>query len=120
MVGCMSGDFLRRKKGIFFILFFFFCLLVFGQESQAEDDKKLKEEILSVYKSAGEEGLRNFVKNRKDKIPKKFVVKLSESGVNERKKEWLNISVVMAEEINDEKTMAGVYYNLGDDRLRRV
>jgi CHAT domain-containing protein/predicted negative regulator of RcsB-dependent stress response len=114
MVRCLRGDILKRKKGMFFILFCFFCFLVFGQEKQADNDKKLKEEILAVYKSSGEEGLRDFVKDDEDKIPKKFIVKLSESGVNERKQEWLNISVVIAEEINDQKTMAGVYYNLGD------
>jgi len=115
MVGCMSRDVFRREKGIFFILFCLFCMLVFGQENQVENDNKLKEEILAVYKSAGEEGLRDFVKSKKDIIGNEFIVELAKSGVKERNEEWLKISEIIAEEKNDEKTLADVLYNTGEN-----
>jgi hypothetical protein len=76
-----------RSVQIFFILFCLFCLLVFGQENQVDNDTRLKEEILAVYKSAGEEGLRNFIKSRKDIIDNKFIVDLAKSAVKERNEE---------------------------------
>jgi len=102
-----------RSLQIFFILFCFFCLLVFGQENQAENDNKLKKEILAVYKSAGEEGLRNLVKSKKDIIGNEFIIDLAKSAVKERNEEWLKISEIIAEEKKDEKTLADVLYNTG-------
>ncbi len=116
MAGCVSGNFLKRKKGIFFILFCFFVLLVIGQANQPGDEKeeKLKEEILAVYKSGGEEGLRNFVKNRNEDIRNEFIVEFAKSGEKERKEEWLKISEIMAEEKKDEKTIADVLFRTGE------
>jgi len=114
MVGCMSGDFLRGKKGIFFILFFLFCLVGFGQESQVDDDTKLKDEILAVYKLLGEEGLRNFVKGKKDIITSKFIVNLAKSGIKERKEEWLIVCKIVAEEKEDEISIVDVLFRTGE------
>lgn len=108
-----SGVYKKRKLQIFFILLFFLGTFVFGMENQAENDKKLKEEILAVYESEGEEGLRNFVKSRKDHITNKFISGFAESSVKERNEELLKTSLVIAEEKNDEKALADVYYNMG-------
>jgi CHAT domain-containing protein/Tfp pilus assembly protein PilF len=98
------------------ILFFLFGTVAFGQDKKidTEQDKKLREEILSIYKSKGEEGLRGFVKDKKDTISNKFIVDFAESGVKERKAEWLKACEIMAEEKKDEKTLAEAYYQVSE------
>jgi hypothetical protein len=71
----------KGKVRILFVLLFFLGAFVFCQENQTESEEKLKEEILAVYKSKGEEGLRNFVKDKRDSIENKFIVELAKSGV---------------------------------------
>jgi CHAT domain-containing protein/Tfp pilus assembly protein PilF len=112
----MNGKFFGRQQKIslVFILFTFFVSIVFCQENQINDNKKLKEEILAVFKTGSEEGLRDFVKSNKDSIENKFIVNFAESGVKERNQEWLKISEIIAEEKRDEKALAGVYYNMGE------
>lgn len=108
-----SGIYKKRKMQILFILLFFLGTFIFGQENQTDKDKKLKEDILAVYKSKGEEGLRNFVKDKRSSIEIKFIVELAESGVKGKNEELLNISLIIAEEKKDKKTLADVYYSMG-------
>ena len=98
-----------RSVQIFFILF---CLLVFGQENQVDNDTRLKEEILAVYKSAGEEGLRDLVLKNNDKISNKFIGDFAESGVRERNEKWLRICEIIAKEQKDEKALIDVYLRM--------
>ncbi len=53
-----------NRVRIVFILILFAGTFVFGQEKQDKEDKQLREEILSIYKSGGEQGLRDFVKKK--------------------------------------------------------
>jgi CHAT domain-containing protein/tetratricopeptide (TPR) repeat protein len=98
------------------MLVFFLAVFVFGQDKQvnADKDKQLREEILEVYQSKGEQGLRDFVIKEKEKITNKFIVDLAKEGVKERKEEWLKICEIMAEEKNDEKALADVLYRTGE------
>jgi CHAT domain-containing protein/uncharacterized protein HemY len=103
----------KQKMSLVFILFSFFVSIVFCQENQINGNKKLKEEILAVFKTGGEEGLRDFVKTNKDRIENKFIVNIAKSGVKERSQEWIKICEIIAEEKKDEKTLADVYYYIG-------
>jgi len=109
---------LKKRLSIALMLAFFICLgvFVFGQERQGDDDKdkKLRDEILSVYKAEGEKGLRDFVKKNQDRVPNKFVLDFAQAGVKERKEEWLKTCEIMAEEKKDERTLADVYYQWGN------
>ena len=114
----MNGKFLKKGINLILILFLFWGIstLAFGQDKNknANDDKPLREEVLTVYQSGGEQGLRNFIKKQGDKITNKFIVDFAEAGVDERKEEWLQICEVMAEEKRDEKTLADVYLKMGE------
>ncbi|MCK5058185.1 MAG: tetratricopeptide repeat protein, partial [Candidatus Aminicenantes bacterium] len=111
----MAGKFFGKKGLVVsgMILFFFFCAILLAQENQTNDDKKLRGEILTVFKDNGEKGLRNFIKDRLSHISKKFILDLAESGVKERKEKWLNISKILAEEKKDEKILAEILFKLG-------
>ena len=102
-----------NRVKIVFILVLIVSTFVVGQDKQDKQDKQLREEILAAYKSGGDQGLRHFVKKQKDKISNKFIVDFAETGVKERKIEWLNASKIMAEEKKDEKKLADVLYNTG-------
>jgi tetratricopeptide (TPR) repeat protein len=106
----------NKRVQIFLILFCFFCAIAVGQESKVNDEnnEKLKADILSLFKSKGEEGLRNFVKKHNDKISNQFIVDFAESGVKEKKEEWLSICKVIADEKKDQKAIADVYLKLGE------
>jgi hypothetical protein len=97
------------------ILFFFLSVYIFSQEKQMNDDKdkKLRNEILSVYQSKGEQGLRDFVQSNTDKIANKFIVDFAELGVKERSEEWLKTCENLADVKNDEKSLADVYCKMG-------
>jgi CHAT domain-containing protein/predicted negative regulator of RcsB-dependent stress response len=101
---------------IVFVLVFFLGMLVFSREKQVDEDKnkKLREEILTVYQSLGEQGLLDFVKKKKDKISNTFIIDCAKAGVKERKEEWLKVCAIFAKEKNDEKTMADVLYQTGE------
>jgi CHAT domain-containing protein/tetratricopeptide (TPR) repeat protein len=105
----------RRKQQVFLVLIFLFCAVVFARENQVNEDKekKLREEILAVYKAKGEQGLLDFVKKQGDKISNQLIVDFAKAGLEERKEEWLKICEIMVEEKKDEKTLADVYYNMG-------
>lgn len=105
----------KSLKG-FVVLVFFFTAIVLGQESQVNEEnyEKLKEESISVFKSKGEEGLRNFLKSKEGEISNKFVLKIADSGVKERNEEWLTISTIIAEENGDEKILADILNKLGE------
>lgn len=112
----MRGKHFSKKVSFVLILVLLTGLgtLVFGQEKTKTDkDKKMREEILSIYQSKGEKGLLDFVKKQGDKISNKFIVDFAEAGVNERKEKWLKVCEIMAEEKKDEKTLADVYYKMG-------
>ena len=97
-----------RGEFLFFILFFLFSVLFFGQDKLSTEDKKLREEILTEFKSKGEEGLRNFAKNKAGSITQKFIARFAEDGVKDKKEAWLKICTVIAEEKKDEKITADV------------
>jgi CHAT domain-containing protein/Tfp pilus assembly protein PilF len=100
---------------IVFIMVFFFSALVFPQEKQADPEKKLREEILAVYQSKGEQGIRGFFKKEKDKITNKFIVDFAEAGLRGRKEDWLKVCEIMAEEKKDKKTQADVLLKIGSN-----
>ena len=101
---------------IVFILVFFLGVCVFSQDKQVNENenKKLREEILTVYQSIGEQGLRDFMKKKKDKIANKFIVDFAELGVKERSEEWLKTCENLADVKNDEKSLADVYCKMGE------
>ena len=112
----MVGRRIRNIKGlhIFLILFFFIGGLVFSQDELSAADKKLQEEILAAFKSGGEEGVRNFAKNKKDSISSEFIAAFAQSAAKGKKEEWLKICMVIAEEKKDEKAVADVNLRMGD------
>jgi tetratricopeptide (TPR) repeat protein len=105
------------KKGIKLILtiflFFSFTVSVFLQEKQSDREKQLREEIIIVYQSKGEQGLRDFFKKNKKQITNKFILNFAETGLNERKQKWLKACEIMAEEKKNEKTLVDVYLKKG-------
>ena len=105
-----------KRVQIVFILVFVLSAFVFGQDKQDEQDKQLREEILSVYESKGEKGLREFFEKQKDKISKEFIVKFAKAGKKERKEKWLKICEIMAEEKKNEneKVLADVLFQKGE------
>ena len=94
------------------VLCFLFSEFMFGQGNQASSNEKMREEIISVYKSKGEKVLQDFVKSRKGDFSDRFIVDLAELGVKKRNEEWLNVSVILAEEITGVETQAKVYYQM--------
>lgn len=111
----MNGRSVKMNFSLVLMLFLFIGVntLVLGQNEPADDDKRLREEILSVYQAKGEQGLRYFVRKQKDKIPNRFVTNFANAGVKERSEERLKICEIMAEEKKDEKTLADVLYQTG-------
>jgi len=111
----MYGKSLKKRVNLSLILFLFlgFSALVLGQEKQDNQEKQLRDEILSVYQAKGEQGLRDFVKKQKDKISNKFIVDFADDGVDERKKEWLTLCEIMAKEKKDKKTVAEILFRMG-------
>jgi tetratricopeptide (TPR) repeat protein len=104
----------KSNRGkIVFILFVFFAAIVFAQDKQGDDNKELREEILAVYKSRGEKGLRDYVKKNQDKISNTFIVDFAKSGVKGRNEEWLEICLMLAEQTEDKKTLADVLHHTG-------
>jgi len=103
-----------KRLKIVFILFFVLGVAAFSLDKQGieDKDKGLREEILAVYQSKGEQGLRDFFKEKGNEITGKFIVDFAEAGVKERKEEWLKACEIMAEEKKDEKTLADVLYIL--------
>jgi CHAT domain-containing protein/Tfp pilus assembly protein PilF len=104
-----------KRIHIFSVLIFFFTIVVVSQGSQVNDEnnEKLKTDILSLFKSKGEEGLRNYVKKHKDKISNQFIIDLAKAGYKEKQEEWLRVGKIMAEEKKDEGTLADVLYRSG-------
>ena len=102
----MTSIVFRMK--IVFILVFFLVTIFCSRDKQVNENKQLREEILAVYQSGGEQGLRHFVRNKKDKISNKFIVDFAKDGVKERKKEWLKVCKIVAKEKKDKKTTADV------------
>jgi CHAT domain-containing protein/predicted negative regulator of RcsB-dependent stress response len=98
------------------MLVFFWGAIVFAQDKSgnADKDRQLREEILAVYKSKGEQGLLDFFRKKKDKISNKFIVDFADAGLKERKEEWLRVCEIIAEEKGDEKTLADVLYQTGE------
>jgi CHAT domain-containing protein/Tfp pilus assembly protein PilF len=105
----------NNRVKIVFILVCFSGMFAFNQEKQVDEDKnkKLREEILAVYNSGGEQGLTDFFKRDQGKITNKFIGDFAKTGLKERKEEWLKICKIIAEEKKDEKTLADVLYNTG-------
>ncbi|HLP46855.1 MAG TPA: CHAT domain-containing protein [Candidatus Kapabacteria bacterium] len=108
---------MRSKRLIIvFILFFVLGLAAFSQDTQStgDKDKGLREEILRVFKSGGEQGLRDYVKEKGKEITGKFIVDFTLEGMRERIEEWLKIGEIMAEEKNDDRIRADVSIKMGD------
>lgn len=79
-----------------------------GEEYSSRKNKPLKEEILAVYYSQKEQGLREFLESGKKKVDYKFIDDFTEAGSWEKKKKWLKITRILAEEKNDQKILAEV------------
>jgi CHAT domain-containing protein/predicted negative regulator of RcsB-dependent stress response len=106
---------INKRLQIVSILVFLLGVLVFGQDKHVSEDKnkKLKGEILNVFESKGEEGLRSFLKNKKDKISNEFILDLAEAGMKGKKEEWLKACEIMAEVSENDKILADVLYKIG-------
>ncbi|MGD2086901.1 MAG: CHAT domain-containing protein [Candidatus Aminicenantes bacterium] len=106
------------KKNFFMILLALF--LSFGIQISPHDKKisynneKLREDILSAYKTGGEEGILDFFKKNQDKINNKFIIDFAEAGKKEKKGEWINISILLSQESKDNKTIADIYKITGE------
>ena len=105
---------------VFFGVFVFLLFIVnplWGEGSEkrgeelTEEDKKVIAELISAIKS-GEEALRNYVRENRDRIKGDLVLGLSELGVNERSEGMLYFALVIAEEKGDEKILADVYMKI--------
>ncbi|HLP45906.1 MAG TPA: DUF2225 domain-containing protein, partial [Candidatus Kapabacteria bacterium] len=106
----------NKKIRFIFILILLLKVFVFGQDIDNITDEKMKEEILSIYKSGGEAGLRSFLKTRIDSVDNKLFLTLSTTGVKENNKDLLDIASIIAEEKKDERflsvvnTYKGLYF----------
>jgi len=89
-----------ERLKIVFILFFVLGAAVFSQDKQGtgDQDKGLKGEILDVYQSQGEVGLRNFIKERKKDITFFIIIEFEETGFKQKDEQWLKIARTLAEE----------------------
>ena len=102
-----------RQKIVTVIMMFISlsCITAFGlgtRASEATNGGILKEQILSAYQSNGTEGVLDFLKNKTDRATPKFIIDLAKSGVKEKKREWLDIALAMAENRRDEETQVEV------------
>jgi len=104
-----------QRFGSIIILFLVLSISITVQTQQltGNEDKKLLEEILSVYKSEGEQGLRKFANLKKKQISDRFIIALSIDGLKERKEEWLKICEILAEERKDELLIAKIQLQMG-------
>lgn len=103
------------KQVVFFIGFIFLWgWMGLGSDNQAWDIDKLKTELTAIFQSKGESGVRDFVKGRIDSIGGRFIIEFTESVVKGKKKESLDLCLILAEEKNDEKTKADVWYKIGE------
>ena len=119
MTGKFLDEMVKKRTGkvqIFMVLFFIFFGIGLCQNNNPTDDdeKKLREEIIALYQSKGDPGVRDFVNKKKDKITHKFIEDFTEAGVKERKKEWLIVCEIIAEEKSDKKNLADVYLKIGE------
>lgn len=112
----MTGKCQREWKPVVFIIACVFLLsgIGIGGDDRAGDHDKLKTELMAVFQSKGENGIRDFAKERIIGIDNKFIVEFAENGVKERKKEALDVCLILAEEKKDEKTLADVCYKIGE------
>ncbi len=102
-----------KIKAIVFIMVFFISALVFPQENQVDPVEKLREEILGIYKSKGEDGFRRFIEKIKGNINNKFIAEFARYGSAKRNEEVLKICLIMAEEKKEKMAIADVYYSYG-------
>ena len=114
----MKRYLMKKRLSVLLMLLFFICLglSVFGQEKKGDGDKdkKLREEILAVYKSKGEEGVRDFVKGKRGSYDKYLIINLCEAGLEEKNKELLKVALVFAEEYDDEVILAYARFKMGE------
>jgi CHAT domain-containing protein/Tfp pilus assembly protein PilF len=105
----------RNRIAIVFMLVFCVCGLAHAQEKaeKVNQETQLREEILAVYKSAGKQGLLDFMKKQKDKISNTFIIAFAEAGAKKRKRDSLKVCEIMAEEKKDEKNLADVLFQFG-------
>ena len=103
------------KLNISFLLLFLFLFVTgCGLGNRPEDQSHLKDQILDVYKSKGEESLRRFVKREVLNIDKTSITQLAEDGVKKKEQTHLKAASIAAEEKKDPKTLADVYLKTGE------
>jgi tetratricopeptide (TPR) repeat protein len=108
--------FISNRTKIVFMLFLFLGMAAFPQDKQANEDKdkKLREEILTVYQTKGELGLRDFIKKSKNQLANKFILDFAAAGITERKEEWLKVCKFVSEEKKDDKLLADTLFSMGE------
>jgi CHAT domain-containing protein/predicted negative regulator of RcsB-dependent stress response len=96
-------------------LVLFIVLLTPAIKLHAEDgnDKKILSEITDVFKTKGEEGLRDFAKKNKERISTELIKRIADKGVQIGNRVLLSIALIIASEKGDGKTLADVYFNTG-------
>ncbi len=114
----MNEHSLKKAVHVIVILFLFFSFsaLASSQAKQPNDDKdkKLREEILKVYSTGGKPALIDFFQKNRDKITNKFIINFATLGMEERREEWLNISIILADENKDPQILADALYRKGE------
>lgn len=93
------------RRTIIFFLVFFFSSQIFSQATQIdqEKEKQLREEILAVYQSRGEPGLRDLFKEKEKEITCPFIRRFFIAGTDEKKEEWLKVCEILIVEKKNEK-----------------
>ena len=117
----MKRYLMKKRLSVLLMLLFLICfgLFVFAQEKKRDDDKNkiLIDEILAVYKSKGEEGLREFMEKKTDQITAKLILDFVEKGRRIGREEWLkmlNISMILARVSEHENIQATINFELGN------
>jgi tetratricopeptide (TPR) repeat protein len=119
----MTGKFLdekveKRAGKVLIFLFLFFIVFSIGlsqnNNAVADDEKKLREEILAAYQSKGEQAVRDFFKNKKEKITQKFIADFAKAGLRKENMSWLKICEIIAEEKRDKWMLGDVYTKMSN------
>lgn len=103
-------------KKLALAILFLFSLVIISSPAKSETDSVrdlLAQEIIAQFKSGGVDGLREYVRNNKDRINSGFIRTFAMEGVDSRNEELLSMSLVMAREKGDEKCLADIYLVVG-------
>lgn len=119
------------RKQIVFLLALFVLLNVNAflkaKNTTIDDFKNLKEDILTVYKNEGKEGLRGFLNTNKNKIDRTFIIDFADTCFEDGIGRWQTITKIILDERQDlfdsskrlPKDIIEVYQSKGKKGLRK-